>query len=81
MYTKWYKSNTVECHYNAPQYKIILHTPLQVECQLQSETTIDAPYLALTGELWGVFVNILKKLDRVIMAPHYKIHVFNLHIG
>ena len=34
--------------------------------------TTDTPYLALTGELWGVYITrILKKIDRVIKAPHY----------
>ena len=33
--------------------------------------TTDTPYLALTGELWGVYVGILEKVDRVITAPHY----------
>ena len=30
----------------------------------------DTPYLALTGELWGVFVNTFEKINRVITAPH-----------
>ena len=38
--------------------------------QLKSETTKDTPYLALTGELWVSFVNIVDKFDRVITAPH-----------
>ena len=37
---------------------------------LYAEPTKDTPYLALTDELWGVFVNILEKIDCVITAPH-----------
>ena len=28
------------------------------------------PYLALTGELWGVFCEDLGEYDRVLTAPH-----------
>ena len=47
----------VECHYDAVQYDMILHTSLPSLRQniKQFELTKDNPYLALTGELWGVF--------------------------
>ena len=32
--------------------------------------TIHTPYLALTGELWGVYCEVLGEIDRVITAPH-----------
>ena len=33
-------------------------------------STNDTPYLALTGELWGVFCEIYKKNDRDISRAH-----------
>ena len=39
---------------------MILRT--EPEYQSEAEPTKDTPYLALTGELWDVFVNILGKL-------------------
>ena len=33
-------------------------------------TTKDNPYLVPTGELWGVYCQILEKIDRVITASH-----------
>ena len=32
--------------------------------------TKNTPYLALTGELWGVFVMISVKIGRMITAPY-----------
>ena len=49
---------TVECHYNAVQYNMIIayNTAVtDVECKVKFESTKDDPFLALTGELWGVF--------------------------
>ena len=40
------------------------------EYKSEIQSTKDTPYLDLTGELWCVFVGILEKIDRVIMAPH-----------
>ena len=42
----------------------------QAEYKSDAGSTKDAPYLALTGELWGVFCNIFEKIDRVITALH-----------
>ena len=36
-----------------------------------SEPKTDTPYLALTGELWGVYY---EQTDRVITAPHCNYH-------
>ena len=38
------------------------------------EPTKVTPYLALSGELWGVFVEIWEKIDHVLMAPHCVIY-------
>ena len=61
--------HTVECRYNAVQYSSILHRT-EAEYQSDAESTKYTPYLVLTDELWGVFVNICEKIDRVITAPH-----------
>ena len=49
--------NTVERHYNAVEYNIMLHALLQWSMRNINEFkyTKGTPYLALTGELWGVF--------------------------
>ena len=41
--------------------------------------TTDTPYLALTGELWVSIMIILKKIDRVITAPHCTWFVHHTH--
>ena len=48
---------TVDCRYNAVQYNMILRTSLQWLNWIYSEfqPKKDTPYLALAGELWGVF--------------------------
>ena len=38
----------------------------EAEYQLDAESTKDTPYLALTGELWGVFCECLWE-----NLPHY----------
>ena len=37
--------------------------------------TKDTPYLALTGELWSVFVSILAKNNRVMKGFYCRKHV------
>ena len=56
-HTDW-TSNTVECRYNAVQYCKNISwsiTGTGAEYQSDAGSTKDTPYLALTGELWGVF--------------------------
>ena len=63
----------VECRYNAVQWSIILHTKVQLLMKSISHSSNpqnNIPYLALTGELWGEFVRIWERIDRVITAPH-----------
>ena len=43
------------CRYNAVQQNMILHTELWDSHKSEFVVTIDTPYLALTGELWGVY--------------------------
>ena len=65
--------DTVRCHYNAVQYRMILHTSPQWLQQniYQSLNPQNNPYLTLVGELWGVFSEDLwEKKGRVIKAPH-----------
>ena len=53
----WCPTHT-ECYYNRVQYNMLLHTSQQWMMQntnQEFEPTKDTPYLALTGELWGVF--------------------------
>ena len=42
---------------------------------LPFELTKDTPYLALSGELWSVFYEYFKEIDRAIKGFH-AIHVF-----
>ena len=43
----------------------------QAEYQSDAGSTKDTPYLALTGELWGVFCKyFFYKIDRIITALH-----------
>ena len=53
---EWY---TVECRFNVVHYIMILHTVIAL--------SKDTPYLALTGELWGV---CWKTITRIKTAPH-----------
>ena len=47
---------TVECCYNAVRHNIAYITAVtEVENKSEFETTKVTPYLAVTGELWGVF--------------------------
>ena len=51
-------SHTVECCYNAVKFITILHMALTLtvrEHKSDFKLTTDIPYLALTGELWGVY--------------------------
>ena len=53
-----YKHYTLESCYNAFQYSKMLHKYLQeIKAEYQSDagSAKDTPYLALTGELYGVF--------------------------
>ena len=54
-----------------PTQHDIAHIIAETETKYKSETelTIDAPYLDLTGELGVSFINILVKIYRVITAP------------
>ena len=53
--------HTVECRCNAVQYNKILHKWLQRHRRISIRCWIhkDTPYLALTGELWGIFCEYL----------------------
>ena len=42
----------------------------QAEFQSDAGSTKDTPYLALTGEIWGVFCEYFEKIERVVTAPH-----------
>ena len=58
------------CRYNVVQYIIIFHTTLQwmkqdINQRFNSQNT--PPYVALTGELWDVYCEII---NRVITLPH-----------
>ena len=61
---------TVECRYNAVQYIMIL---TEAEYKLERQITNYTPYLALRGELCGVFCDDSVKIDRVITTPHCNI--------
>ena len=60
--------NTVKCYYNVIQYNTIFHTALGWLKQNinQRQITNYIPYLALTGELWGVICE-----DSVENWPHF----------
>ena len=59
--------NTLGCRYNEIQYDMLLHTSLtEADYKLEFEHTKDTPYLALAGELWGVFCE-----DFGENGPHY----------
>ena len=66
---------TVKCCYNT--YSMILHISLQWLTESINESTKYTLYLALTGELWGIFCKNLKKIDSVIMALHC---ILNSHV-
>ena len=40
------------------------------ECKSDFKLTTHTPYLALTGELWGLCYENFEKIDRVTTAPH-----------
>ena len=40
------------------------------ECKSEFELTTDTPYLTLTGQLWGVYVEYFEEIDHVITALH-----------
>ena len=57
-YCQWKYSEctyTVECGSNIVQDNMILHVIAGTEAEYQSAPTKDTTYLALTGELCGVF--------------------------
>ena len=74
--------NTVECLYNAVQYNMVFHSPLNWPTQninqtLDSQKTLHS---SPSRASYGVsIVNILEKIDRVITAPQWlpinKIHL------
>ena len=45
-----------------------INAVIKAEYKSEFEVTKDTPYLALIDEIWGVFCEDLKKIDRVIMA-------------
>ena len=67
------KPYTIECRYNAVQYSMVLHTPLQevrqnINQRLNPQKT---PHTSPWRASYGVsFVNILKKVCGVMTAPH-----------
>ena len=47
------------------------------ECQLDLKLTTDTPYLALTGELWGVYCEDLgKNWPRYSGTALYRVHIW-----
>ena len=75
--------DTVECRYNAFQFITILHMApqwQQTEHRSNLKLTTDTPYFALTVELWDVYYEILKKIARVITAPHCMFISNNLYV-
>ena len=72
------KINTVECRNNAVQYCKILHKYLQEVRQIINQMLNpqkNSPYLAPTGELWGVFCEYLwENWPRYYGAALYKAH-------
>ena len=65
--------NTIECHYNAVQYNMILHTSLWWLRQNINESV--NPHMTPHSSPWwasyGVsFVTNLEKIDHIIMAPY-----------
>ena len=60
LYTLVCYNNTVKCCYNAVQLIIILHTALRWQ-QSNVNHTSNSQYLALTGELWGVYYEDFKE--------------------
>ena len=64
----------VECRYNAVQFITILHTALQWQHQNINQTSKlqQTLHTSPSRASYGVSIMmILKKIDRVIMAPHY----------
>ena len=54
--------NTVECRYKAIQYNVLYMLLQQLGQNLiRIEFTKGTPYLALAGELWGVFCEDLEE--------------------
>ena len=72
--TDMYDYITVECRYNAVQYNMLNATCVvavnDVEYRSEFTYTKGTPYLALPGELWGVFCEDFGKMYRVITAPY-----------
>ena len=46
----------------------------EAEYKLERQITNHTPYLAITGELWGVFCEDSVKIERVITTPHCNIY-------
>ena len=45
-------------------------TGIRAEYEPDAGSTKDTPYLAVTGELWGVFREYFENIVRVITAPY-----------
>ena len=65
----WY---AVGCSCNAAIYQTSLYLAMKWQTQNMTQTlnSIDTPYLALMGELRGVYLRNLEKINRVITTPH-----------
>ena len=61
----------VPLHRGPVQHDIAYITAVtEVEYKSEFGSTKYTPYLALTGDLWGVFCEVFEKIDRLITAPH-----------
>ena len=47
------------------------------ECKSDFKPKTNTPYLALAGELWGVYYEHFEEIVRVITAPHCKNRLSN----
>ena len=69
-----YSRNAVECRYNAIHYIVVSYTVFSrlVQNLITGWTKKRHPYLALTGDLSGIFcfVRIWEKINHVITVPH-----------
>ena len=70
IYTKQISAYAVGCRYNAVQYYMILHIPLQWLGQNTNKSLNTQIIPHSNGRAMGCFFRILEKIDRVITAPH-----------
>ena len=71
--SRWNNWYTVECHYNAVQYFMILHTTIlwQEQNWNQISKSQKTPHTSPLRARGGMsFPRILGKIDRAITAPH-----------